>query len=65
MKMLYNETLNAIPLNAIPLNIYKKVCNSCMIYIVLFIVFLITSLCTCVFPLVFKKNNITTVLLDY
>ena len=64
--MLYNETLNAIPLNAIPLNIYKKVCNSCMIYIVLFLVFLITSLCTCcVFPLVFKKNNITTVLLDY
>ena len=29
--MLYNETLNAIPLN-----VYKKVCNSCMIYIVLF-----------------------------
>ena len=26
--MLYNETLNAIPLN-----IYKKACNSCMVYI--------------------------------
>ena len=28
--MLYNETLNAIPLN-----VYKKVCNSCTVYIVL------------------------------
>ena len=27
-KMLYNETLNAFPLN-----VYKKVCNSCVIYI--------------------------------
>ena len=47
--MLYNETLNAIPLNAIPLNIYKKVCYSCMIYIVLFLVFLKTSICCVVF----------------
>ena len=69
MKMLYNETLNAIPLNAIPLNIYKKVSNSCMTYIVLFLVFLITSICTCCVFIYFhwylKKNNITTVLLDY
>ena len=48
-----NETidiipLNAILLNAIPLNVYKKVCNSCMVYIVLFLIFLITSNC-CVF----------------
>ena len=34
-----NETLGIIPLN-----VYKKVCNSCMVYIVLFIVFLITSI---------------------
>ena len=34
-----NETLGIIPLN-----IYKKVCNSCMVYIILFIVFLITSI---------------------
>ena len=45
-----NETIdvissNAIPLNAIPLNVYKKVCNSSMVYIVLFVVlFLITSI---------------------
>ena len=46
----YNETLDAIllnkiPLDAIPLNVYKKVCNSCTIYIVLFAVFFITSIC--------------------
>ena len=35
-----NETIDVIPLNAIPLNVYKKVCNSCMVYIVLFIFFL-------------------------
>ena len=39
---LYNETLNTILLNKIPLNGYKKVCDSCTIYIVLFAVFLIT-----------------------
>ena len=47
-----NETLdiillNAIPLNTILLNVYKKVCNSCMVYIVLFVIFLIRSICTC------------------
>ena len=49
-----NETLDAIPLN-----FYKKVCNSCMVYIVLFAVFLITSICICcfyLFLLVFKKR---------
>ena len=48
-KMLYNETLDAISLyaillNTIPLNGYKKVCNSCTIYIVLFVIFFITSM---------------------
>ena len=36
--MIYNETLNATPLND-----YKKVCGSCTLYIVLFAVFLVTS----------------------
>ena len=43
-----NETLDIIPLDSIPLNIYKKVCSSCMVYIVLFVVFLITII-FCVF----------------
>ena len=38
--MLHNETLNVIPLND-----YEKVCNSCTMYIVLFAVFFITSIC--------------------
>ena len=42
-----NETLDIIPLNAIPLNVYKKVCNSWIAYMVLFVVFLITSICVC------------------
>ena len=42
-----NETLDIVPLNAIPLNVCKKVCNSCMVYVVLFVVFLITMICTC------------------
>ena len=59
-----NETLGIIPLNAIPLNVYKKVCNSFMVYIVLFVVFLITSICICsvfmYFHWYFKKDNIST-----
>ena len=59
-----NETLDIIPLNAIPLNVYKKVYNSCMVYIVLFVVFLITSICTCCafsfFYWYLKKDNIST-----
>ena len=43
--MLHNKTLNIIPLDAFPLNVYKKVCGSCTIYIVLFAVFFITSIC--------------------
>ena len=39
-KMLHNETLDVIPLND-----YKKACNSCAIYIELFAVFFITSIC--------------------
>ena len=31
-KMLYNETLDEISLNAFPLNVYKKVCGSCTLY---------------------------------
>ena len=38
--MLHNETLDVSPLND-----YKKVRNSSTIYIVLFAVFLITSIC--------------------
>ena len=36
--MIYNETLNTIPLNDC-----KNVCGSCTLYIVLFVVFLVTS----------------------
>ena len=39
-KMFYNETLDIVSLND-----YKKVCNSCTIYIVLFAIFYITSIC--------------------
>ena len=42
-----NKTLDIIPLNAVLLNVFKKVCNSCMVYIVLFVIFLITSICIC------------------
>ena len=56
--MLYNETLNAIPLSA-----YKKACNSCMVCIVLFVTFLITSICICCIFIYFhwylKINNMT------
>ena len=44
-EMIYNETLDANLLNAILLNDYKKVGNSCTIYIVIFAVFFITSIC--------------------
>ena len=60
--MLYDETLDVISLNAIPLNVYKKVCNSCTIYIVLFVVFVITSICISsvfiYFDWCFKKDNV-------
>ena len=59
-----NETINVIPLNAAPLNVYKKVYNSCMVYIVLFVVFLIATICIwCVFIYFYcylKKDNIST-----
>ena len=55
--MLHNETLHVIPLND-----YKKVCNSCIIYIVLFAVFFITSICISIFFIYFhwylKKDNV-------
>ena len=39
-----NETLDIVPLNEILLHVCKKVCNSCMVYVVLFVVFLITKI---------------------
>ena len=51
-------------LNAIPLNVYKKVCSSCIVYIALFVAFLIISICICIVFINFywylKKDNITT-----
>ena len=59
-----NETIDIIPFNTIPSNVYKKICNSCMVYIVLFVVFSITSICICcVFIYSYwylKKDNIIT-----
>ena len=55
--MLHNETLDLIPLNN-----YKKVCHSCPVYLVLFAVFFITSICiSSVFIYLqwyLKKNNV-------
>ena len=56
-KMLHNETLDVIPLND-----YKKVCNSCTIYIILFSVLFITSIRISIVFIYFqwysKKNNL-------
>ena len=61
--MLYNETLDVISLNTNPLNVNKKVCNSCTIYIVLFAIFFITSICISsvfiYFHCYFKKDNVS------
>ena len=48
--------------NVIPSNVYKNVCNSCMVYTVLFVVFLIASICCAFFYFhwYLKKDNITT-----
>ena len=58
--MLYNETLDVIPLN-----VYKILCNSCMVSIVLFVIFSITSICICSVFIYFhwylKKDNISTI----
>ena len=55
--MVHNETLDVIPLND-----YKKVCNSCTIYIVLFAVFLLTCICISIVFIYFqwylKKRNV-------
>ena len=57
-----NETLDINPLNTIPLNVYKKMCNSCMVYIVLFVAILIISISICSVFIYFhwylKKSNI-------
>ena len=42
-----NETFDITSLDAIPLNVYKKVFSSCVVYIVLFAVFLITDISIC------------------
>ena len=66
-EMLHNKTLNTIPLDAIPLNVYKKVCNSCTIYTVLFVILFIISICISSVFIYFhwylKKNstNITSI----
>ena len=54
--------LDIISLDSIPANVYKKICSSCVVYIVLFVVFLITSI-GCVFVYFYwylKKDNIST-----
>ena len=57
-----NKMLNSETLDVIPWNDYKKVCNSCAIYIVLFAVFFITSICISSVLIYFqwylKKNNV-------
>ena len=53
-----NEILDIIPLDAIPLNVYKKVCNSCMVYTVLFVFKNKHVLYFYLFLLVFKKKII-------
>ena len=54
-----NETIDVIPLNAIPLNVYKKVCNSCMVYSVICYIFNNKHMhlqCFYILSLVFKKG---------
>ena len=61
-EMLYNETLDVISLHKILLNVYKNVCNSCTIYIILFAAFLVTStVINTVFAYFYcySENNIT------
>ena len=59
-----NEMLCYETLDIIPLNVYKKMCNSCMVYIVLIVAFLITDICICCVLIYFywylKKDNIST-----
>ena len=58
-EMLYNESFDVNPLS-----VYKKVYSSCTVYIVLFVVFLIKSICICCVFIYFycylKKYNIGT-----
>ena len=58
-EMLYHETLDVIPLN-----VYKKVCSFYVVYIVLVVVFLTTSISICCVFIYFywylKKDNIST-----
>ena len=43
--MLYNEALDVISLDVTPLDDHKKMCSSWEIYVVLFAIFFITSIC--------------------
>ena len=64
-KMLYSETLNASPLDAISLNtiplnalsLNAKACNSCTIYIGLFVIFFITSYALAVLLFIFALKK--------
>ena len=62
-EMLYNETLDVISLSTTPLNVYKILCNSCTIYIVLFVVFFIIGICISSVFIYFhwclKKDNVS------
>ena len=55
--MIYNETFDEIPLND-----YKKVCGSCALYVVLFVMFLvINTVISAVFVYFYwysKKDNV-------
>ena len=46
-EMLYNKNLKAIPLNDVPVKVYKKYVIPVWYNIVLFVAFLITSICIC------------------
>ena len=61
-KMLHNRTLSIISLDKISLNDHKKMCSSCTIYIVLFALFLVISICISSVFIYFhwylKKDNV-------
>ena len=54
-EMLYNDN-DIIIMNVIPLNVYKKACNSSIVYIVLFVIFLVTNICICCISTYFHWN---------
>ena len=56
--MIYNATLDEIPLSATPFNDYKKVCGSCRIYIVLFVIRTVVSAVFVYFYWYSEKDNV-------